>query len=348
MELVSRYLQAVRFWLPRSQQNDIVRELSEDLMSEIEARESALGRTLTEPEIADVLKSKGHPFLVATRFLPDQEWMGQPWMQLYRLVMRIVLLWVVLPILAIVYVPAIVTSRNPAETILASWGPIVMAIFFSVGAVTVGFGVVRWLYPDIMKQLDGWDPLKLPAPRDTYRISRFGSIIEVFVGLVFIAWWMDIPHVAIVNYASAAGKAWVVPSTWQRLHGDLYWPVVAVVAAGLVLSAVNFFTPRWTKAKIGVRIGIDGAVSLMSALTIGLDWAKLMSDWSIMQSANHGASKEQVAMASINVGIGTTLAVMAIICGWTAIANVVKIRRWDDPGAAGKAESSFSLQSGSI
>ena len=47
MELLERYLQAVRFFLPKHQQDDIVRELSENLVSEMEDREEACGRPLT-------------------------------------------------------------------------------------------------------------------------------------------------------------------------------------------------------------------------------------------------------------------------------------------------------------
>ncbi len=41
MELLDRYLQAVRFWLPRKQQDDIIAELGEDLRSQIQDRESS-------------------------------------------------------------------------------------------------------------------------------------------------------------------------------------------------------------------------------------------------------------------------------------------------------------------
>ena len=44
MELLDRYLQAVRFWLPKAQQNDIIAELGDDIRSQIEDKESALGR----------------------------------------------------------------------------------------------------------------------------------------------------------------------------------------------------------------------------------------------------------------------------------------------------------------
>ena len=40
MELMDRYLQAVRFALPKSQRDDIVQELKDSLLSQIEERES--------------------------------------------------------------------------------------------------------------------------------------------------------------------------------------------------------------------------------------------------------------------------------------------------------------------
>ena len=65
MTLVDRYLRAVRFFLPRRQQDDIVRELSENLASEIEERSEMLGRELSENELADILRRHGHPIVVA-------------------------------------------------------------------------------------------------------------------------------------------------------------------------------------------------------------------------------------------------------------------------------------------
>ena len=55
MDILARYLQAVRFWLPRKQQDDIIEELREDIRSRIEDRESSLGRALTEDELLALL-----------------------------------------------------------------------------------------------------------------------------------------------------------------------------------------------------------------------------------------------------------------------------------------------------
>ena len=46
MELIDRYLQAIEFWLPKRQRQDIIAELSEDLRSQIEEKETELGRKL--------------------------------------------------------------------------------------------------------------------------------------------------------------------------------------------------------------------------------------------------------------------------------------------------------------
>ena len=60
LELVDRYLQAVRFWLPKtSRQQDLVAELGEDLRSQIEETEMEIGRPLDKKEIADTLAAVG-------------------------------------------------------------------------------------------------------------------------------------------------------------------------------------------------------------------------------------------------------------------------------------------------
>ena len=71
MTLLERYLQAVRFFLPSRQQDDIVRELSENLALRDGGSSETLGRQLTEDEQADILRRHGHPMLVAARYRRD-------------------------------------------------------------------------------------------------------------------------------------------------------------------------------------------------------------------------------------------------------------------------------------
>jgi hypothetical protein len=79
MELVDRYLQAVEFWLPKRQRQDIIAELSEDLRSQIEEQETALGRKLKDEEVEAILKRRGSPLAVASRYLPQRYLIGPTW-----------------------------------------------------------------------------------------------------------------------------------------------------------------------------------------------------------------------------------------------------------------------------
>ena len=90
MELLDRYLQAVRFWLPRAQQNDMIAELGDDLRSQIEDRESALGRPLNEDELVALLQQTGHPMRVAARYQPQQSLIGPTLFPIYKFVLKIV------------------------------------------------------------------------------------------------------------------------------------------------------------------------------------------------------------------------------------------------------------------
>jgi hypothetical protein len=50
LDLLEHYLQAVKPLLPRKAQDDILRELSENIRCQMEEKETELGRPLTEAE----------------------------------------------------------------------------------------------------------------------------------------------------------------------------------------------------------------------------------------------------------------------------------------------------------
>src|SRR5581483_1762888 len=76
MKLIDQYLHEVERLLPEGQRKDIVAELSEDLRSELDAKESELGRPLREDELETILRKRGHPLSVAERFLPESPLIG--------------------------------------------------------------------------------------------------------------------------------------------------------------------------------------------------------------------------------------------------------------------------------
>src|SRR5215471_16481674 len=97
MDLIDRYLQAVKFWLPKAQQQDILQELSVDIQSQVEDKEAGLGRKLNEAEVADLLKQRGRPLSVAAGYLPQQHLIGPALFPVYVLVLKIVALFYLVP-----------------------------------------------------------------------------------------------------------------------------------------------------------------------------------------------------------------------------------------------------------
>jgi len=88
MDMLDRYLQAVKFFLPANQQDDIARELSENLISQMEDREEELGRPLDESEQEEILRRHGHPMLVAGRYRERQHLIGPTFFPLYVFVLE--------------------------------------------------------------------------------------------------------------------------------------------------------------------------------------------------------------------------------------------------------------------
>jgi hypothetical protein len=72
MKIVDRYLESVKNCLSAAQADDIIKELSENISSQIEDKEGELNRPLTETEIEAILKQHGHPRLVASRYRQEQ------------------------------------------------------------------------------------------------------------------------------------------------------------------------------------------------------------------------------------------------------------------------------------
>jgi hypothetical protein len=97
MEMVDRYLQAVEFWLSKKQKYDIAAELSADIYAQVEEREAALGRTLNDSEVEEVLRRRGSPILVAYRYLPQQSLIGPFLFPIYKFVLLRVVAFCYLP-----------------------------------------------------------------------------------------------------------------------------------------------------------------------------------------------------------------------------------------------------------
>jgi D-alanyl-D-alanine-carboxypeptidase/D-alanyl-D-alanine-endopeptidase len=322
MELLDRYLQAVRFWLPRAQQDDIIAELSEDIRSQVEEQESELGRQLNEAEIESILKQRGRPLLVANRYLPQQHLIGPVLFPVYRFVMKIVILCYLIPWLLVwaglmIFDPGYRAAHSVGGDLMGAWGSFWLTAFTALGIVTIVFAVLERVQSK-SGFLGDWKPRKLPPVRNARQISRSSSVFELAAHLVFMVWWVN--HMWFQTLFERSGVRIVLAPTWRAF----FWAFLLLALANAVLSAVNLFRPYWTRFRGAVRLALNCAGS------VGFCWllkAHLLAEI----SAPHLSSARAVEITNaINTNLSRSFpfAVMAcvLIIALADVGRLVRLR----------------------
>jgi hypothetical protein len=258
MELIDRYLQAVKFWLPKEQKQDIIAELSEDLRSRIEEEETELQRKLNESEVEAILKQLGRPVLVANRYLPREHLIGPVLFPIYKFVLKIAVPgylgpWLLAWIGTMSFNPAYRaehSQRGLIGIIGSVWGPLWTTAFVVIGVVTIVFAVLERVQAK-SGILEDWNPRKLPPVRDPNQIPPSGSIIELVVGVLFTGWWISAMRSPVILDRST------VQITLAPVWRDFFWSFLCLSLVNVAMSSVNVFRPYWTRRRAGIRLLTD-------------------------------------------------------------------------------------------
>ncbi|BDU72503.1 hypothetical protein [Mesoterricola silvestris] len=265
MDLIERYVQAVRFWLPRENQQDISAELAEDLRCQKEDKEAELGRPLDESETAAMLARAGNPLAVAGQYLQEKPLLDPALSMIFRLVVKVVLLWILLPLFAVAAVPSALLSDHPLASMVETLGSYAFSSIFALGCITLAFILVA-----SQERTRGWDPLKLPPLRrqGPKPVPRAGSFAEVVFGLLFVAWWVEgFGHLPIA-WSSRLGAVYAGGPLWTTLHAQLFWPVLALNLAGIAVGALCLARPHLATFRMGYGILADACAAAICAMAI--------------------------------------------------------------------------------
>ena len=316
MELLNRYLHAVKFWLPKEQQDDIIAELSEDLRSQIEDRENQLGRKLSDSEIAGLLKQRGRPLLVANRYLPQHSLIGPVLFPIYVLVLKIAAICFLVPRLLVLIGFFIFDPKYHAEGIgglfVRTWSEAWYGIFITFGVVTLVFAILEQTQAK-SGWLEKWDPLKLPKVKDTRRIPRASSVFEVIVGIIAVMWLVELASSGILlNHAS-------IQIALTQAGRGFVWIMTAIAMFGVGMSAVNLFRPFWTRGRLAVRVIQD----LVSTLVFGL--MARAGALIVLSGASIPAAKAGEINATVNTWVSLFVAITGAICAVITIVDLVRL-----------------------
>src|SRR3984957_6438335 len=141
-DLIDRYLQAVRFWVPKTnRQEDLLSELGEDLRSQFDDKETELGRPLDKAEMAAILKRCGSPMMVAARIGPQRHLIGPALFPIYGFVLKMVLLWIQVPLFVFIIGPVNLaySGGDWGSAVLNTFGTLWSALFIAAAIITLVF-----------------------------------------------------------------------------------------------------------------------------------------------------------------------------------------------------------------
>jgi hypothetical protein len=267
MQLVDRYLQEVKRFLPGAQQEDILKELSANILSEMDDREAALGRPLTEGEQIAVLEQQGSPTLVASRYRHDQRTftfgrviIGPVIFPLYTKILTLNLLFT---LLLAPFIHILVEGKVTFSTLLvpAVWQFVVITTIFA----TIEFCQQKYHI------LDRWNARALPPLRDPLKIPRANTLFEMFFNVVFVLCWLHVPGAtyavaylflgpAVRYLEPVSADPLVYAPAWQIF----YLPILLFVLLSLAQQGLNFAFPRWTRNRLIASVSLSSLGLLLT------------------------------------------------------------------------------------
>jgi hypothetical protein len=296
MELIDRYLHAVRGYLPAREQ-DVIRELADDIRSQLEDREATLGRPLNKAEVHAFLQQLGHPMVLAARFRPQRHVIGSAMFPFYWRTL-IVALGVALLVNVVIAAVLVASGRSSTEIVATVFRfPLTVGITV-FGWVTLIFALADWALART-KILVSWDPSSLPPVRsDAPRVSRIQVAAEIVGNAAFLAWLAAVPLHPWLLFGPAAAFLETGP-TWDRF----YVPLVALVTTSMALAVLNLIRPDWTRLRAIARIA--GGVLGLILFSLMIDSGQFVS---LKPTVSGPDYREAVEVLNVIVRIFLTVA----------------------------------------
>jgi hypothetical protein len=274
MQLLDRYLTAIKFWLPARQRDDIAAELAANLQSEIDDRAAELGRALSDDEVAALLKQHGWPILVASRYQPEhrtvsfgRQLIGPLLFPFYWTAMKVTLVLLLVPGV----IPAVALGTQAHGHPFAQiGGALIRVARLSLPAlllVTLVFAVIDFAlrrFHFLEKWGSEWDPRKLPTTaRQAKQVRRSSSIAGIIINSLFILWWWNHGSIPYLVVTSAGAQVHFAP-----VLTALYVPILVIAFINLAQHWINLVEPdwRWLPSTTGLVTSLMALIVLFPLL----------------------------------------------------------------------------------
>jgi hypothetical protein len=255
VNLVSRYVEQVKRYLPEASRQDTGKELESLIEDDLEAFTAELGRSPTDEEIAERLRHLGHPYKVAIGYRGNRTLISEKAYPLYRRMLASTLCtYLLVDVVLTLFVLA--NDTHP-------WGLQQIPHFFhSVADVMLfGFLLITAIFHYLGDQLTEvpffwrFDPHKLPAVE-----TRWANIplTNTFVGIITTVVFVALLTASHFGYANADFSLQLAPPVVACIL-----PLRVLVLVQLALHLLNMFQRYWTYTKLYIFIGASVLISLL-------------------------------------------------------------------------------------
>jgi len=336
MPPLDRYLSNLAKLLPADQREDILRELSEDIRSEFEDKESELGRPLTEAEQLAVLKRRGNPLQVAAGYTPNQGTLAfGPQIigpVLFPFYVRVLTFNLGLTFLIVGAIFAAVSLSGQPIHFGDLFSSVILQLFIQLTAVTVIFALVEkhlsrqphdWSKEDFEKNLKAAIQSRIEkniqfGPKE---VSRFDSMAVLVASSVALFWMQSVWANQYLIFGPAALLIALAP-IWHVV----YLPTVFIVLVNIVRAAINIARPDWVRFRDVAAVILDAAgLAIVYTLMFAHTW---------VVPADAAASTSQHVASVVNQWAPLAISASAVIAIAQAIKNLIRLYknwRWHCP-----------------
>ena len=211
----------------------------------------------SQHEVAEILRSHGHPSIVAARYQPRRSLIGPEifpyyWFTLRKTFPLVLGVFVLSRAVGMIYGPP-----HPDNIVGSTLTSLFAVLFYTAGWMTLVFAAIAFIaerHPQKVDLCSKWDPRKLAPlmpPKDREGLPKH-PWVDLFFHVLGLLWLLSIPrHPAMVFFA-------VGPTPWILAHANVglapvwhafYWAAVALNVLQLVfkLIALNRSAQPWRK-----------------------------------------------------------------------------------------------------
>ena len=234
MDLVKRYIAAVQRELPDAKRDEIGRELSANIMDQLDALTEQQGE-ISDADVAALLKQMGHPRTVAQQFVPPQPLISPGYMPLYKNTLFMVL--GILFLLQMVDSTSAWLASNQISFFLymkSLASGFMQDVLLGFTSITLGFCLMSRFEPRQSSQCEqSWQPERLPKVGPHWQhipLSDIFTDLATYLFLLIVIWyplWFSAEQMAnsrflftdsahqLLKWASPLALLGIANSLWQ-------------------------------------------------------------------------------------------------------------------------------------